>query len=322
MNNSHSSSSYNPSPQKVVFRGSGTPENYNKLYNDIAASYALALRWKISGNVSFAETAVSILDAWSSTLESINGTSDKYLASGLYGYELANAFELLRDFSEWNKDKQSLTLSLLLRVFYPMNLDFLLHHNNAKVDHYWANWDLCNMNSMLAIGVVTNNQTIFNFAIEYFKKGAGNGMIQRTIWKIYNDGNVSSALGQVQESGRDQGHSMLDVAMLGSFAQMAFNQGYDLFAYLDNLILKGAEYVAKYNLGFDVPYTQYANSDVIQPVISPLSRGDVRPIWELLYNHYAGIKRVAAPWTQLYASKVRAASGGAEGGGGGLSLFS
>lgn len=36
-------------------------------------------------------------------------------------------------------------------------------------------------------------------------------------------------MGQVQESGRDQGHAMLDIALLGAFCQMAWNQGDALF---------------------------------------------------------------------------------------------
>ena len=45
----------------------------------------------------------------------------------------------------------------MLRVFYPMNRDFLGGHNGAAIDHYWANWDLANVHHswMLAIGVLT-----------------------------------------------------------------------------------------------------------------------------------------------------------------------
>ena len=36
-------------------------------------------------------------------------------------------------------------VDLLVDVFYPMNHRFIVEHNDAKVDHYWANWDLCNL---------------------------------------------------------------------------------------------------------------------------------------------------------------------------------
>jgi hypothetical protein len=97
---------------------------------------------------------------------------------------------------------------------------------------------------------------------------------------------------------------------------MAYNQGEDLFAYGNNLILAGAEYFAKYNLGYAVPYSSYQNSDVTQPEISNASRGDIRPSWELLYSHYGVLKRLPAKYTHKYRNLVRAAGNGSEGGGG------
>lgn len=80
--------------------------------------------------------------------------------------------------------------------------------------------------------------------------------------------------------------------------------------------LNRAEYVAKYNLGNDVPYTTYTNSDVAQTVISNASRGDIRPIWELLYNHYGVRKGLNVKYTKQYRDLVVEDGAGAEGGGG------
>jgi hypothetical protein len=217
----------------------------------------------------------------------------------------ANAAEILRDYRAWSSTKFDRFQRMMLTVFYPMNHDFLVHHNGAEIDHYWANWDLANMDSILAIGVLTNRHEICAEAIDYFFHGAGNGSIDHLIWKIYDDD-----VGQVQESGRDQGHTMLDIALVGAFCQMAWNQGKDLFGYDHNRVLKGAEYAAKYNLGYDVPYTPYRNSDVTQPVISSAARGDVRPIWELLYSHYVVLRQLDARFVAEFAKKVRPEGGG------------
>jgi hypothetical protein len=80
--------------------------------------------------------------------------------------------------------------------------------------------------------------------------------------------------------------------------------------------LNRAEYVAKYNLGNTVPYTTYTNSDVTQTVISDASRGDIRPMWELLYNHYGVLKRLNVKYTKQYRDLVVKDGAGAEGGGG------
>ncbi len=305
--NPHASLAWAPHPAEMVYRGADGvhPENYSALFNDAAAAYALALRWGISGDDAYADKAVAVLDAWSGQLTGIGGTSDRFLASGIYGYQFANAAEILRGYRNWPAASVARFKAMMLAVFYPMNHDFLLRHNGAKIDHYWANWDLANMASMMAIGILADRRDIYDEAVDYFKHGQGNGAIDQVVWKLYPGG-----LGQTQESGRDQGHNTLNVALLGAICQMAWNQHDDLFGYDDDRVLKGVEYIARYNQGFDVPYTPYRNSDVTQDVISSKGRGDKRPVWELFYNHYVVLKKRDAPSLSLAAKQVRPEGGG------------
>src|ERR1044072_3756116 len=71
--NRHSASTWAPNPQKTIIRG-GTGENSGILYNDI-------------------------LTAWSAPLTTLTGNADRFLAAGLYGYQFANAAELMRGYS-------------------------------------------------------------------------------------------------------------------------------------------------------------------------------------------------------------------------------
>jgi len=309
--NSHAQSTYVASPVAVLVRGTGnsacSSENYSHAYNDAAAAYQLALRWKISGDTTFANASVNILNAWSGTCTNICGDSNADLAAGLYGYEFACAAEIMRSYTGWSSADITKFQNFLKNVFYPVNHDFLVRHNNTCSSHYWANWDLCNMASILATGVFCDDRTKYNEAITYFKSGIGTGNIDNTVPFLYNNG----TLGQGQEEGRDQGHSGLDVALEGAFCQIAFNQGDDLFGYENNKVLALCEYFADYNLGNTVPYTTYnncENSD--QTVISSASRGDNRPAWDLIYNHYVNRMNVAAPFSTQYATRLRPEGGG------------
>ena len=85
----------------------------------------------------------------------------------------------------------------------------------------------------------------------YFKYGVGNGSIDNAVPFLHQDPDGHGVLGQGQESGRDQGHATLCIALMGAFCQMAYNIGEDLFAYQDNKVLAMAEYTAKYNLWKD-----------------------------------------------------------------------
>lgn len=92
---------------------------------------------------------------------------------------------------------------------------------------------------MHAIGVLSDNKTMIKEAIDYFKNGAGNGAIKNAIWTVHTEEGSGKQLGQNQESGRDQGHTMFNQNLLGVLAQQSYNQGEDLFALLDNRILAG-----------------------------------------------------------------------------------
>ena len=286
--NSHSQSTWTARPQSIVYRGSGTPENYSLLYNDIAAAYQNALRWQVAGTAANGDCAVRILNAWANTLTSIQGTADRFLAAGLYGWQFANAAELMRGYAgfDLNKFKQ-----MMLNVFYPMNNSFLTNHNDACITNYWANWDLCNMASIMAIGILCDDGAKYDQAVNSFKSGGGNGQIQRAVPFLY-PGVEGYDLGQWQESGRDQGHTVMGMGQMGAVCEMAWNQGDDLYSYDGRRFMKAAQYVAKYNLNMNVPFTTYTwgsgqtCSQQSETVISSTSRGQVRPVWAMLHYHY------------------------------------
>ncbi|WP_157968475.1 AbfB domain-containing protein [Streptomyces geranii] len=313
--NAHAASAWTPSAVATIYRGAGTPENYGLLYNDIAAAYQNALRWRITGTTSYAACAATILNAWSNTLTSLQGTADVFLSSGIYGYEIANAAEILRGYSGFDLDAFK---TMMLNVFYPLNNNFLVNHNGAYLSNYWASWDLCNMASVLAIGVLCDDSAKVDQAVNYFKTGGGMGSIANAVPYVYAD----QGLAQWQESGRDQGHSMLGIGLMASVCEMAWHQGIDLYGYDSNRFMKACEYVAKYNLGEDdVPFTDYywfygapgvwSGSQTFTE-ISTAGRGEVRPVWAQLYNHYAVRKGLFVPNTAAMAKVVEPEGGGGD----------
>lgn len=77
-----------------------------------------------------------------------------------------------------------------------------------------------------------------------------------------------------------------------------------------------AENVAKYNVGDSVPYVTYnwgtgqncaASS---QTVISSAGRGNIRPVWEMVYNHYANRMGLSVPAMAAFAAVHRPEGGG------------
>lgn len=296
-----------PNATKKIIRGGNTiweaePDNYNNASQQAHAAYYYALAWKVTDDVKYAQAAMNILNEWAKTCTSINGDSNMSLAAGLYGYQFANAGELLRDYEGWSEAAFKSYQQWMVDVFYKANHDFLIRHHNANPLNYWANWDLCNVASMLSIGILTDRRDIYNEAIEYLFEGDGNGNLSRTIVHVFDGEN--EGLAQIQESGRDQGHATLVIGLLGVVAQTVWNQGDDLFGWNDNVILKASEYIAKYNVAkLDVPFEPYSTTDnngnpITLETVSSDSRGTDRDMWEVIYNHYAKIKNVEPKWSQ------------------------
>jgi hypothetical protein len=64
---------------------------------------------------------------------------------------------------------------------------------------------------VLAIGVLCDDEAKVDEAVTYFKSGPGNGSIVHAVQVVHPGG-----LGQWQESGRDQGHTMLGLGLAGA----------------------------------------------------------------------------------------------------------
>ena len=324
--------------------------NYTALMYDAAACYQLALRYQLSGSTEYAAAAVAILNAWKNDCKGLlrmegytNNIPDpnEYLIM-IQVYQLANAAELLRDYTGWKAADFTAFKEWMRSTFYEVAHLFLTNHSgNQGSMHSWLNWDLAQMTAILSIGILCDDQTLIDEAIGYFK---GNdvsrrevGYIRNAVPFIHQDPDSQELLGQCEESGRDQGHATLCVSLMGAFCQMARNVGEDLFAYDNYRALKMAEYVGKYNLirderflstsltdddftiaHDDMPYTAYSNPSYSCPVIpaDDSSRGSKRPAWELWYG-YAKSNGLSARYCQHWAEQMRQYNSyGCDGGGG------
>ncbi|WP_219929352.1 alginate lyase family protein [Sphingobacterium athyrii] len=321
--NSHAQAGYIASPVEKLIRGGGSreepePDNYGRAFNDVAAAYQLALRWKISGDESYAKSAVAILNAWATTCKRISGDSNTALAGGIYGFQFAVAGELLRDYNGWKQEDFTAYKKWMKDVFYSLNMAFLNTHWGTCDSHYWANWDLANLASVMAIGILTDNRSIYNFAVDYLQRGKGNGNWFKVINYVFDGDNAG--LAQIQESGRDQGHATLCIALMGHIAQMAWNQGDDFYGLDNNRFLKACEYTAKYNVAkLAVPFHEYTRKwaancaqTEVHTQISDNARGTERPMWTGPYYHYTKIKKQNATYTQMGMSQTYPEGGGGD----------
>ncbi|MFE9642782.1 alginate lyase family protein [Streptomyces sp. NPDC006365] len=265
--------------------GRGPTDNTSQAVTDAAAAYQNALMWAITGDVRHADKARDILDVWAASLTGITG-ADGQLGAGIQGFKFVNAAEILRHsgYDGWPAESISRCERSFNDVWYPALSGYCLYAN--------GNWDIAALRTILAIAVFCDNQVMFEDALRFAAAGAGNGSVLHR---------VVTAAGQGQESGRDQAHEQLAVGLLADAAEVAWQQGVDLYGFADDRILANFEYFARYNLGDDsVPFTPDLDrtGKYVKAAVSNRQRGVFRPVWEMGYAHYAGRLGKPAPYTE------------------------
>ena len=344
-----------------IVRGdpAGTKEgvqNYADAMRDAGAAYQMAMLWRLTGDDAYAATASKMLLDWAAACKEITSNdADFNLAAGAQGYTFATAGQMLMAYAGWTDAQKNTFKTWMKSVFGQANRKFLDEHaigtsfknSHKNVDeslwheHYWSNWDMVNLASYLAIGILCEDNDMVNYVVNYFHNGKGNGAIKKLIRGTHTDPlGTGETICQNQESGRDQGHAQMSMAVCAHLCQMAYSlyqqnktvEALDFFAANDNAVLHMAEYVALSNLrqGTDnknaegqfivtaqqMPFAEYhhcpgasnATDDNLHTQLSETDRGGARPGWEIIVAHYSS----GNVYSKRMADKIRPEGGAGE----------
>ncbi len=339
-------------PTETVVRGGGSGQNYMNCARGAAMAYQNALRWKIGGTRANADAAVRILMQWARQCKGLGGDTNVSLAAGIYGYEMANAAELMRDYDGWSQEEFDEFRQWMIRVFYNPSIDFLRRRHDTWLNwrypnmgerpgHYWSNWGLCNALCVMSIGILCDDVHMYNQGVSFYKYDhQGTFKADRSqLNQIVNDGcdefignlvpivmpderGPFGFLGQMQESGRDQGHALMALGLALDICQVGLNQGDDLFAYMDDRIAAGLEHVAALNFGgvaaSSLPWKNYNYSDCrgalgegwLMTGPNEGGKGEYRPYWDRAIGYYEGLRGVRLQYAEKASAAVCPDGGG------------
>jgi Right handed beta helix region/Alginate lyase len=239
-------------------------------------AYHCALVWNITGEKKFAEKSISILNAWSATLQDFD-FNDAKLIAGLTGHVFCNAAEILRHSpSGWKPADQDAFTRMLRTAFYPVLRYYYPQAN--------GNWNGAIIQSLLAIAIFTDDRSLFDESIDNFLHSPFNGSLFKYFYPS----------GQCQETTRDQGHVQLGIGQFAGAAQIAYTQGIDLFRIADARMALGFEYSASVLMG-QRPHAY--------GIISERAM-ELRDDFEYVYRHYEAMG-ISMPWTKMCADSIR-----------------
>ena len=268
-------------PYEVVARDGQFRSSKGGSERDMKAALDFAQRGQIA-------EAVAIIHAYANTLQRFDG-HDAPLCT-IQGYDLVRAMILMKAHQtpEW--------AAMIRRAILPT-----LDKFEADSPYANGNWGAIVNRQRMACAIFLEDSTLYKASIDYFLHANDNGALPRYV----------SETGQCQETGRDQGHAQLGLEALAHTCEMAWERGDDLWGALDNRLLKGFEYTAKYNLGYEVPFQTWTDctglyNDWTEP--GQMSRGKLWDIYQLPYQHY--VKRMGL--SMPYVEKVLALQAKAE----------
>ena len=223
-------------------------------------------------------TALHIISAYAHTLQRFDG-HDAPLCT-IQAYWLLRAMTLMKEYQtpEWE--------AMVRRAILPVVDKF-----EANSPYANGNWGHIVNRCRMAAAIFLEDKALYQHAIDIYLHANDNGSLP----------NYVGETGQCQETGRDQGHAQLGLGAMCEICEMAWEQGDDLWGALDNRLMKGMEYTAKYNLGYDVPFKRWTDctglyNDWTEP--GSMGRGQIRCIYDLPYQHYVGRKGLKMPYTK------------------------
>lgn len=141
--------SSNRSALSWVPHASATPTLETNLMGDAYAAYNQALIYYFTGNTAYAENARTLLNAWSSTVQSWSGINNWYLAPAWAASIMAPAAELLRNsYPGWTAADTTQCQAMFDRAFLPI----------LKFRYAYGNRELSVVNALIAIGVFNDDK--------------------------------------------------------------------------------------------------------------------------------------------------------------------
>ncbi|MFI5614859.1 alginate lyase family protein [Amycolatopsis sp. NPDC051903] len=303
MASKYASLSYTPHPRAVVECGPvSNPNNgCTDEREDAIAAYTQSLAWYVTRDARYANKAIQIMDAWSSTIK--DHTNDNaHLQTAWSASSWPRAAEIIKYvYGNWPGSGR---FGTMLRDVY--------YNEIQGSDGRTGNWELSIAEAIVGIGVFLEDKTIYDRGMSIYRNRVpafvylssdgplpktvpGSGLDTRDEIVGYWQGQSTFADGLTQETCRDFVHTGYGIAAIAEVAETSRIQGQDLYGTDIGERLRQA-------LGFQARY------ELSDPP-SWLCHGSVKrglgPVTEVGYNALHNRLGIAMTNTQAYTTGHR-----------------
>lgn len=292
--NSYSSYDYvvQGDPSWTVVERGGV--NSSAFESDVTAAYLNALMWAITEDTRHADKAIEIFNTWSNLTEVTGGGTESLNAGLYAWKLVEAAEIIQSTYNGWDPDDLQKFKDMLVYPGYsntsvPESVNthngtfYWRIYNGDPARH--GNQDMIAWRAMITMAVFLDNRIMYDRALRYFMglphrsddlpyasgpSPSGSQLDDNPYFTTYSyagsQGTISDygyngvlehyiwENGQTQESSRDQQHTFFGLGIAAGIAEVAWNQGDDVWNALDNRLLKGFEFTARYNTSFIASY--------------------------------------------------------------------
>ena len=266
-------------PGTVAFNSQGVE---SKFIADGLKAYTQAILYDVTGDETYRANALHIIRIWSQMDPAQYAYyTDAHIHAGIPLNRMVTAAEILRYSSyqttglEWtDQDTANFTNNLITPV-----IETLLHKNS-----YFMNQHLYPLIGAMSGYIFTGNRDRYNEGVEWFtvnktavdqgQNGAIKALFRLVDQNALTGETVNPPVVQHVEMGRDQAHGAGDVTNVEILSRLLLAQGTKVdpvegtvstapnavgpYEFLDNRILKAADFFARYMLGYDTPWIPVA----------------------------------------------------------------
>ncbi|MBD0381863.1 AbfB domain-containing protein [Paenibacillus sedimenti] len=312
-------------PFDIPGGGIGTEGYYavRNMAQDADTAYVQTMMWYVTGDETYRKNAIGLIRRWVD-VQSIGSIFDEQIRVSLAVFKFSIAADILRN-------SASNTTPYNWSSTDTTNFTNYLTLMKSKYDRYWHFMNQHGMNAMgtIASAVFRNDAADYAVAVKrattnpelgdnwdfysptggHNRDGSIKGQIRELTKNVVTGATVPANI-QVVEMGRDQGHPYTTIGALSSVALTSYIQGtqvdptlgtvstatnaVNLFNFLNNRLLAGANYLTKYNLGNDVTYIPcYETDGKIWSAPTTGDRGKIDPTIGILYSYYKYIEKRA-----------------------------
>ncbi len=279
---------------------------------DADVAFHQIVMWYVTGKELYRVNALNVIRNYFS-ITKVEPHWDSQIRWGIAAYKLCLVEDLLRhtdgntEASRWTESDQSRFANLM-----KMGLGLVADPG------YWMNQHQFATMGLIGTAVALDDKLLYQKAIERTtvnsagQQGGRNGSIKWQMRLVTKDAETGQQVDtpqvQVVEMARDQGHAWIDPTALSLLAQVAFNQrtrvdpvsgfpsndrnAVEVFDFLDNRLLAGADYITRYSFGEAVRWIPVVMSEGTPPQIGTVIVGPPRQMTEgILYNYYRYIRK-------------------------------